>query len=114
VETIKALVDAKIRQEETECVTPQELLIQRSNEYASAIAKEVAGFFRAVKAVYGRKFPELESIVTQPALYCKAVREIERGETAFAYLSNHQRISLQIAVSSVHEQLGAGELAGVL
>jgi U4/U6 small nuclear ribonucleoprotein PRP31 len=42
------------------------------------------------------------------------VREIEHGETAFPYLSNHQRISLQIALSSVHDQLPAGELGGVL
>ena len=57
VDMIKALVDAKINQEERECQIPQEVLIQRSNEYASAITKEIAGFFRAVKTVYSRKFP---------------------------------------------------------
>jgi RNA processing factor Prp31 len=76
VDIIKGLVDAKINQEEKECPIPQEALIQKSNEYASTIGKEISSFFRAVKAVYNRKFPELESIVTQPALYCKAVREI--------------------------------------
>jgi hypothetical protein len=57
VETIKAIVDAKISQQEHQCSLAQDLLIQKSNEYASAISKEISGFFRAVKAVYGRKFP---------------------------------------------------------
>lgn len=57
VEAIKSIVDAKINQQEYECSVSQDQLIQCSNEYASAIAKEIAGFFRGVKAVYGKKFP---------------------------------------------------------
>lgn len=59
--------------------------------------------------------------MTQPALYCKAVREIEQGElgtiragAAFAYLSNHQKMSLQIALSSIHEKLSSEETTGLL
>ena len=56
----------------------------------------------------------MESIVTQPALYCKSLLEIEKGGTAFQYLSNHQKMSLQIALSSLHEVLSATDAGAVL
>jgi RNA processing factor Prp31 len=69
--------------------------------------------------MYYKKFPELESIVTQPAFYCKAVREIEMAEMGqvgnqFAFLSNHQKMSLQLALSSVHEKLTPEETTSLL
>lgn len=75
--TISALIDQKIEKGKLEAQKNEAELIQKSNEYASAISKEIASIFRFVKNIYNRKFPELESIVTQPSLYCKAVREIE-------------------------------------
>ena len=78
---IEEIVDSEIKKGEGKSKPQNDAkLIQKSNEYASKITKEINVIFRFVKTVYYKRFPELESIVTQPALYCKAVREIEREE----------------------------------
>lgn len=74
MQTISFIVDAKIDQNSNNTSKINSQLIQKSNEYASNINKEINALFRSIKAMYYHKFPELESIVTQPALYCKAVR----------------------------------------
>ena len=76
------------------------MLVHQSNKYASCISQHIAGIFRTVKGIYYQKFPELESIVTSPPQYCRAVREIESASNDFNYLTNHQKMSLQIALSS--------------
>jgi RNA processing factor Prp31 len=75
--TVSAIVDGK---EESKDKNNNPKLIQKSHEYAAVISKEINAIFRSVKTAYYKRFPELESIVTQPALYCKAVREIEIAE----------------------------------
>lgn len=57
MDVVKAVVDAKIGEQEYESPVPQDALIQKSNEYASAIAKEISSIFRGVKGIYSRKFP---------------------------------------------------------
>lgn len=41
------------------------------------INKETIAIAKYIKKIYNKKIPELESIVTNDALYCKAVLEIE-------------------------------------
>ncbi len=79
---IGELVDAKIEEGKLETHREEATLIHLSNEYAGAISKEIGSIFRFVKGIYYHKFPELESIVTEPALYCKTVRELERERKA--------------------------------
>ena len=71
---IGTIVDSQLGKGEQKIKKHDAKVVQKSNEYASMITKEINFIFRSVKAVYYKKFPELQSIVTQPALYCKAVR----------------------------------------
>ena len=108
--TVSAIVDRTIEEKTDKTCHTDSKLIQKSNEYAANITKDINVIFRSVKVGYYKRFPELESIITQPALYCKAVREIEKaergeGEARFAFLSNHQKMSLQLALSTIHEKL---------
>ena len=76
MKVVSSIVDEQLGKDQLKKIDNEAKIIQKSNEYASVITKEINSIFRAVKAVYYKRFPELESIVTQPALYCKAVREI--------------------------------------
>lgn len=54
---ISSIVDGKIGKNEANKIENEAKVIQKSNEYASTIAKEINTLFRSVKAVYYHKFP---------------------------------------------------------
>lgn len=55
---ITTLVDSQIEKGNSNHKNDPKI-IQKSNQYASAISKEINAIFRTTKAIYYKKFPEL-------------------------------------------------------
>lgn len=53
--------------------------VNKSNEYALMILKEVQAIAKFIKKIYNQKFPELENLVPNEGLYCRTILEIEES-----------------------------------
>ena len=53
---------------------------------------EIDNIIKFVRKGYNKRLPELESIVTKPTLYCKALLEIESTNPAEMLVENKDKL----------------------
>jgi len=75
------LVNEKVQSGRAETLSPIESeeeyqLIVRANKFSAEIEDEINELHKRIKEIYGKKFPELESIIFTPADYVKVVKAI--------------------------------------
>ncbi|KAM3135730.1 hypothetical protein pb186bvf_012127 [Paramecium bursaria] len=99
-----------LREEEVQSLHEEYQLILKTNDYCSAIEKEINNIHKRLKDVYYKRFPELEQIITNPLDYVKIVSLIKnqcdlRKIDFLSILSGHQVVAVNVAASSTQGQL---------